>query len=325
MKILGFLINAYNSNITLLKECLDSFSNLKHHDEIEVLIVDNGSTNEEVWNLILDFNKQHNFNIHRIENNEGKKNSILYGINNLNTKYMQIFNHDDILNIDNIERLIHMLKTEEPDVILLNYDYFNNIKNKITQTRKVIFGRKEYKLVKKLKKRQWHFDINTIYNIQILKQTNFNFPKNISMYEDVYINNFMFNNSKKIALFNRTIYTYRIKLEDQLSSTKSLLNNYKKYLEMVLELSKVINKNKATAKNSNYIFSLNYFSFSYFNSISIEDKIIIKERFNKLKYNIKNNKTIKYNFIMFFSDLLTNRRKRTYLRKINELVLKVRK
>ncbi len=326
MNKLGISIAIYNGNINYLNDLFKSLEDTqKHGDFLEVVIVDNGSDSLDFWNKVQEFSEGKSYiKIKRFEKNEGKKQATWYALNNLKSKYVQVLDYDDYLIPENISKVIDILYSENPDIAFLNYPYFSDKKQKIKKYRKPFKGTGEYKIINKVPKTLWHFDTNTIINKEMMMNNSFEFPDEVTRYEDVFINMWNLQFAKKVALINVPIYTYRINVPGQLSSTSAMMKNFEMYRNTVLALSKLNFSNDNTRKNMKYIFELNYLSFSYFNSISKLSRKEVKKNFKELKKEMKSHK-IKKGVISHTTDIFTLRRKNYALIFINKFVLFFRK
>lgn len=103
-KIGVIILNYLNFNDTI--ECIESLK-IDNYSNKEVIIVDNGSTNES-WNIL--YNKYKNTDIHLIksETNEGfargNNIGIKYARNTLDCKFVLLINNDTIITDDNMIR-----------------------------------------------------------------------------------------------------------------------------------------------------------------------------------------------------------------------------
>ncbi len=326
MNKLGISIAIYNGNINYLDDLFLSLENTqKLGDFLEVVIVDNGSDSLDFWNRVQEFSKDKSYiKIKRFEKNQGKKQATWYALNNLKSKYIQVLDYDDFLISENVAKVIDILYLENPDIAFLNYPYYSDTKKKIKKYRKPFKGNGEYILTNKVPKKLWHFDTNTIINRELMMKNSFEFPDEVTRYEDVFINMWNLQFAKNVALINVPIYTYRINVPGQLSSTSAMMKNFELYRNTVLALSRLNYSNDSTRKNMKYIFELNYLSFSYFNSISKLSRKEVRINFKELKKEMKSNK-IKKGFISHATDIFTFRRKNYALIFINKFVLIFRK
>lgn len=323
---LGIAISIYKGCEPYIDELFESLVKTNAiNDSIEVMIVDNASGLPEIWNKILEFSENKDWvRTKQFTDNIGKKQATWYSLNNLESKYVQVLDHDDFLIPENIEEVINILYSENPDISFLTYPYYSDRKKKIKSFRKVFKGKQKFKNVDKLPKHLWHFDTNTILNREYMLNNSFEFPENITRYEDVYINMWNLQNAKKVTLINIPIYMYRINVPNQLSSTGAMMRNFDFYKNTVFELSKLNFKDSDHKKNMKYIFSLNYLSYSYFNSISKDSRKVVRARFKELRLVMKRN-NVKGGFIFFMTDLFTLRRKNYFLILVNKIVLLFRK
>ncbi|NOQ50144.1 MAG: glycosyltransferase [Mycoplasmataceae bacterium] len=333
MKTLGFIIPIYNTKISWIKKCIDSliFAQLIVND-IEVVIVDNGSKDKEIWFWLQKNYSNYSFvTLKRFEDNYGKKQATLYGINQLQTKFIQVLDSDDWIDSSELKKIIEILNKTQSDLFFLNYNYYDNKKQKLIKVRKVNKARKEYKTFKKVPRFLWHFDTNTILNRTFLIENNFSFPDKIKFYEDMYINMWVLSQARKITYINKAFYNYRINLNGiNLSSTSKMIENIGYFYNLIEELIQLNYKNKTTKNNMIHLFTLQYLSVCYFLTVKhspAEANILINSLLEKIKYDNKYlflARGMKRPTSTMFGNVLTLRGRNKLIKPINKIVLKIR-
>ena len=109
MKILSIIVPHYN-DLFFLKKKIESLSKIEN-DEIEIIIVDDGSNKEcqDYINSIINVHKNIKFIIH--EKNVGVVNLLNYAITKYNTaKFILTSSADDIVNVNYLDNLLEILK-----------------------------------------------------------------------------------------------------------------------------------------------------------------------------------------------------------------------
>ena len=274
-KTLGFIVPIYNIKIEWVEYCLDSLISAyeKLDGDMEVIVVDNGSTNLKIYPRITEkYSKYKWMKIVRLEKNNGKPTATWYGFNNLKTRYIQVLDSDDWIDTDQLRDTVKVIKKNPADFYLLNYTYYNNQKGTF-RTRRVV---KYSKLIShrtysrrnihnRIPKTVWHFDTNVILNRNfMMKKHKFKFPPGVTAYEDVYINMWNLSRAKKIVHINKSIYTYRVKLEgSNLSSTSKLVEKLGEYKKMVDALILLDYTNPVTKHNMVYHFALQMVAWTF--------------------------------------------------------------
>ena len=116
-KILSIAVPSYNVE-KYLKKCLDSFSDERLKDSLEVLIVNDGST-DQTEEIAKSYVKRFP-EIFRLINKEngGHGSAVNTGISQATGKYFRIVDGDDWVNTDNLVQLLDVLKETNTDLVV---------------------------------------------------------------------------------------------------------------------------------------------------------------------------------------------------------------
>lgn len=120
MKILTIVVPAYNVE-KYLQRCLDSVKIESVMQDIEVLIVNDGSK-DKTPEIAAGYERDYP-QTYRLINKEngGHGSTINTGIKNATGKYFKVVDGDDWLNPDEVERYIEILKTTDADVVATDF------------------------------------------------------------------------------------------------------------------------------------------------------------------------------------------------------------
>lgn len=119
-KILTISVAAYNAE-KFLEECLDSFIIEEILNKIEVLIIDDGST-DNTYNIAKKYENKYPETFKAIKkSNGGHGSTINEGILNATGKYFKIVDADDWVEKEGIIKLLNKLSEVEVDMILNDY------------------------------------------------------------------------------------------------------------------------------------------------------------------------------------------------------------
>lgn len=119
-KYITFIIPAYNAE-AYLKKCLDSFLQSKVSEYIEVIIVDDGSS-DHTSTIAKDYVKQFPAVFRLVEKENGGHGSVInHGVKLSTGKYIKVVDADDWVITENLERFITELKQCDADVVLTNF------------------------------------------------------------------------------------------------------------------------------------------------------------------------------------------------------------
>ena len=120
MKILSFIIPAYNS-AAFLEKCVSSMLNLKVLDKLEILIINDGSTDTTVQ-IAQGYCERYPDTVHLISQpNKGHGGALNTGFAAAIGKYLKVIDADDWIQTKNLPKFIHLLEVSESDVVLTHY------------------------------------------------------------------------------------------------------------------------------------------------------------------------------------------------------------
>ena len=124
-KVLTVAIAAYNVE-KYLNKCLDSFCDKRFNDDLEVLIVNDGSKDSTA--KIASQYSEKNPAIFKLidKENGGWGSTINYGVKNASGKYFYQLDGDDYCDAESMLELIDILKSEEADIVLTDWQSFED-------------------------------------------------------------------------------------------------------------------------------------------------------------------------------------------------------
>jgi len=132
MKTLTIVVPTYNVE-KYLNQCLESFVIPEIMEELEVLIINDGSTDTspQIGDRYVSEYPQ-TFRMITKENG-GHGSTINMGIANAEGKYFKVVDGDDWVIEEGVKKLILYLKTVEADMVLSNYYWVNDLTGKISK------------------------------------------------------------------------------------------------------------------------------------------------------------------------------------------------
>ncbi|MBR5419215.1 glycosyltransferase family 2 protein [Candidatus Saccharibacteria bacterium] len=223
-KILSIAVASYNRG-DMINECLDSFCDARFIDDIEVLVIDDGST-DDTPKRVNEYVKKYPKSIKQIfQPNSGPGAAVNNGIEHATGKYFRIVDGDDWVNTEDFARLIEKLKTVDVDAVFTNYVPFHD-------------GRKEPKEPKVITDmpvgevfdfNTYHYTYNppvqmhnTIFRTDIMKKhvrldNGFYTDSEYMFYPTPYI--------KKAIYYDLNIYMYRVAMAGQSTSPEKMRRN----------------------------------------------------------------------------------------------------
>lgn len=215
-KVLTISVAAYNAE-KFLKQCLESFIIEEIINKIEVLIIDDGSS-DNTYSIGKQYEDKYpnTFKVIR-KKNGGHGSTINEGISNANGKYFKIVDADDWVEKKGIIRLVNELSEIEVDMVLNDYYTVDEetrkktliklIKSDNLSLNKVLNIEKIYKDIKL----EMH---GVVIRTSILKSMGRKITENC-FYVDVEYILFPMININTILLLNFPVYDYRKGLNEQ--------------------------------------------------------------------------------------------------------------
>lgn len=237
-KILTISIAAYNVE-EYLKNTLESLVVPSVFDKLEVLIIDDGST-DHTCRVAGEYASLYPNTFRLISKlNGGWGSTVNTGIREARGKYFRQLDGDDAYNSDALEEYIHFLEDCDSDLVISPYITFDDKSGKTL----AIF---DYPLSKSTAS----YDVSDLVNVYNLAmhsaavRTDILKDRNISLLEHCFYTDveFMikaFVNVKNYSYFDKYIYRYRIGRNDQsmsISSLKRHSKEHEKVLQSILEL-----------------------------------------------------------------------------------------
>lgn len=255
MKILTISVAAYNVEKTLDKT-LDSFNDSRVYDDLEVLIVDDGSKDgtrlvAEKYEAIA----PQTFKYVGKENG-GHGSTINKGISLATGKYFKVIDGDDWVDTDRLVDFIDKLKNLDSDMVLTNHtEVFPDHENKVCLVKGLENGR-EY---------TWKddFDIKRVVLHTLTVKTNLLQENNVQItencfYVDVEYVVWATFVSRTITYLDIYLYMYRLGSEDQSVNKKNMLKNIKMQEKVSYQLVRLydkFNRSQLESNQDNTIFN----------------------------------------------------------------------
>lgn len=240
-KILSISVAAYNIE-NMIKQNLDSFVNSNVKDDIEVIVTDDGSK-DTTAQIVEEYEKKYPGIIRLIkQKNAGPGSTVNSGILNATGKYFKMVDGDDWVETENLEEYITYLKNNDVDMVLTNYEIYNNQEQKITGVEKINLPAGEKfnfnDICSRIKTQMHHITFKT----EILKNNNVVLDN--GFYTDVEYMLLPIPYVKTITYLDTNIYVYRIAQATQSVSIPSMQKNIKMHDLVLNRLIEFYEENK---------------------------------------------------------------------------------
>ncbi len=274
-KILTISVATYNLE-NLIEDNLRSFEKLKNLDDIEVLVIDDGSK-DNTANIVQKYCNKYPNSIKLIkQKNSGPGSTVNTGIKNATGIFFKMVDGDDWINSEGLDKLINLLKDNlDIDAFITNDLVFSENDKKIIKKYK--FPYEKNKILNELNCEKPLIGMHSIsFKTSILKENNVKIDN--GFYTDVEYLIYPLPYVKKVMYFDIDIYIYRIGRNEQSVSYTSLIKN-KSMHELVL--NNIINfyeKNKTQLSKD----KLDFISIRICNMILSQLNIILLSE-SKLK------------------------------------------
>lgn len=234
-KLLTISIAAYHVE-KYLPECLDSFVLPEYTDELEVLVINDGS-GEEINKVFSAYGEKYPRIFRLIDKeNGGHGSTINTGIQEAQGKYFKSVDGDDCVYKEGLRLLLEYLKNTQADMIVTDYETFDDISGEIQGHFSSAFpGRKAGQL--------YEFDevsedifVNmhaVTFRTELLKNMGRLLDEHC-FYVDAQYRLYPIPYITKAAFLNANVYRYRLGRQDQSMAIRSMQKNCSQH-ERVLE------------------------------------------------------------------------------------------
>jgi len=264
-KIITFTVPCYNSE-SYMRKCIDSL--LIGGDDIEIIIVDDGSTKDKTGKIADEYQKNYP-NICRVihQENGGHGSGVNNGIKNARGKYFKVVDSDDWVDKDAYLKILKKLFEFEKngisiDLLIANYVYEKPSINEQTivdfskglpQNR--VFGWED---MGKFGPNEFFVMHTLIYRTQILWDSKVQLPKH-TFYVDSIFATMPLPYVKNIYYMKENFYRYFVGRDDQSVNEKMLLKRIDQYMyvsQLICEQFKHKETMEISPKLAEYIFRL---------------------------------------------------------------------
>lgn len=201
--LLTLVVPIYNME-KYLQKCLESIvENLKENNDIEVLLINDGS-NDASEDICKEFIKKQN-NLKYIKKlNTGCSDTRNLGIKLSKGEYICFIDSDDFIKKDYIKNIKKVLETKK-DLILFGHEIFEeNYYKKTIRIPKAIKTKKDL-----YKQSLFSSSCNKVYRVDIIKQNNIYFPINTHMGEDLAFNCKYILFVEEFYILKKVLYCYK--------------------------------------------------------------------------------------------------------------------
>lgn len=218
---ISVIIPVYNRE-KYIAECLDSAVNSNVFDKCEVILIDDGSTDNSC-EVIKEYEaKYENINLYAFSH-KGVSACRNTGLHLAKGKYIYFLDSDDLFEKDYVEKLYNAAEDKQCDIVFAGYSTYKIdgsvepiLRNHLVIDR--VMDGCEF-LEKRMDCEDWlNQPWSAIYRKDYLLENNLFFPENIPVYEDLYYNNEILLYADRVYAIPEYGYMYR-------EHTESLVQN----------------------------------------------------------------------------------------------------
>ena len=231
-KILSIVVAAYNRG-SMIDDCLKTFCDKRFIDDIEVIVVNDGSTDDTVKRAEK-YCKKYPKSIKIIhQENAGAGAAVNNGIKHATGKYLRLVDGDDWVITKNLAKLVEELKNLDVDAVFTNYVSYHDVKKELLDPVKIIdmptgkvFNFDEYWYRYNPPIRMHHSTFRTSIMKKHVKLDNgYYTDSQYVFYPTPYI--------KTAAYFDLDIYVYRVACAGQSISPEKMRTNRGRHYEIL--------------------------------------------------------------------------------------------
>ncbi|HGJ2227745.1 TPA: glycosyltransferase family 2 protein [Streptococcus pneumoniae] len=251
-KILTVVVPSYNAE-NYLQETMPTILSAKNIERVELLIVNDGST-DRTEEIARQFEREYEGIVRVIsKENCGHGSAVNVGIENAVGNYFKVVDADDWVNTNNLEDLIVFLSEVDVDQVLSPYDkifvnYRGDIEheeecNEFSQVEnEVIYSAEEFYTRIKQTVGMHSITVKT----SLLQENNIRLSEKM-FYVDMEYIVYMLPYVKKVVLFDKSIYRYRLGTETQSISMASYIKNRDMHKQVIYHLVDFYNQMRSSA------------------------------------------------------------------------------
>lgn len=275
-KILSIVIPVYNTE-KYIKRCLDSIVIDDVIDDIEIIVVSDGSKDNSI-NIAKEYEKKYPKSVVIVEKeNGGHGSTINKGLELAKGKYFRVLDSDDWINTSDFVKYVKRLKNENADLVVTDYSQEHIYSNKSIYIK---YNKLEDNVLYKfdnidlqLLNGEYFVMATSTYKTELLRKSKLSlFEK--TFYVDMQYNVVAFSLVKSFRYYNLDIYRYFIGRKDQSNNFNSLVknqDNHEKVMKFLIDFYTSNFKSFSSNKKEYYSLIIYYMLYTHYSIYCLYD------------------------------------------------------
>ncbi len=251
-KTLTISVASYNVE-KYLSECLDSFVNTKVIDDLEIIVVNDGSV-DDTLKIAKQYEALYPESIIVIDKeNGGHGSTINASIGKARGKYYKVVDSDDWVDKDGIEKLVDFLKKNDADLILNPYYKISPDKKNKSIVNCMLYDSNILNIGKVTYVNDYYSNLNVAmhaftFRTELLNKMNERLDENC-FYVDVEYTIFPLAIVNTIVELDYPVYMYRFGTAEQSMNIKNMVKRMAQHYKVLIRTLNYYQKNKDSMNN----------------------------------------------------------------------------
>lgn len=238
-KILTITVPSYNVE-NYLEDCLNSFIDERVLDDIEVLIVNDGST-DATAEIAARYEKKYPQTFRMImKENSGHGSTINTGVSQAAGIYFKVVDGDDWVDTQSFVRLVEYLKRNPADIVASNYTWIDHTTKQPTKRQEYPYQRIEYGRVYRFAEivGKAFIDMHAMtIRTELVRKANAPIDEH-TFYVDMEFVAFPIPYVETVSFFEDAVYQYRLGLPNQSMSIQKMQKNMRNHMRVLMRLNR---------------------------------------------------------------------------------------
>ena len=255
MKILSIAVPAYNVE-KYIERCLSTFVDNKILDELEVIIINDGST-DQTETIVKEFVRLYPNTFKLVtKDNGGHGSAVNTGIEYATAKYFRVVDGDDWVDTKELIKCIEQLKKRDTDIVSMHYHRVDMSTGEITPVEEKNIEYEKVYTFKELKVEDRYFTLaSTCFKTELLKSLDFKLQENTYFVDVEYIIMPLLK-VQTVMFLDLYVYKYFVGNVNQSINIDNMVKRYKHHERVIKSCVEFIKLNKIEETHKKYIYNI---------------------------------------------------------------------